>query len=530
MKSIYFFVLVIFLISCRQENPLEIVPLAKTEITPKGKIILIDSIQLNSIKDSIIINFYKNNNNNLFWINNNSRKKIITLLNNVKQEGLFPKDFDLKKINKTEKNIENLTEKESIKYDILFTENLKNYIEKISIGSINPNKLYKDYELKTNNINVSDLLLNFQKKDSIEYAFKKVIPNHIVYLQLRKALQIIQTLPKEDFKKINIKNKIVLNDTTPAIFDIKNKLIYWKDLKPQDSITNIYDDETFLAVKKFQIRHGLAPDGVIGKGTTEALNFSKEKREAQIIANLERWRWYPRTFEQEYLIINIPDYILHTVKNNDTTRTHKIIVGRADRKTPVLSSKLSHLILNPTWTVPPTILKKDVIPATKRDINYLFHKNIRIYDAKGVRVSYDNWQSSKARSYTYVQTPGKHNSLGLLKFMFPNRFLIYLHDTNARGYFEKEIRSLSSGCIRVQNPFELAEYLLDKPEQWSLEKINKTIETGKTIEVRFNKDIYIHVFYWTAWSENGILYFRDDLYNLDMELYQKLIEFKTIRF
>ena len=522
MKSIYFFILVIFLISCKKENPREITQIPKTEIKSKEKIIPIDSIQLSSIKDSIILNFYKNNNNHLFWINNNSRKKIITLLNNVKQEGLFSKDFDIRKINSSENKIEQLSDKELVKYDLLLTENLTRYIQKITIGSVNPKKLYKDWDLKDNNINLNELLLNFQKKDSIDFALIEIMPKHIVYQRLIEALKIIQSLAREDYKKINIDKKIVLNDSNPVIVDIKNKLIYWKDLKPQDTITAIFDDETFLAVKKFQIRHGLAPDGVIGKGTTEALNFTKAKREAQIIANLERWRWYPRDFEQEYLIINIPDYILHTVKNNDTTSTHKIIVGRADRKTPVLSSKLSHIILNPTWTVPPTILKKDVIPATKRDINYLFHKNIRIYDAKGERVSYDNWQSSKARSYTYVQTPGKHNSLGLLKFIFPNKFLIYLHDTNARGYFEKEIRSLSSGCIRVQNPFELAAYLLDKPEQWSLEKINKTIETGKTIEVIFNKDIYIHVFYWTAWSENGILHFRDDLYNLDMELYQKL--------
>ncbi|MDP3353659.1 MAG: L,D-transpeptidase family protein [Flavobacteriaceae bacterium] len=522
MKSIYFFILFIFLISCRKENPPQIIQIPKIEITPKGKILLIDSLQLSTIKDSIILDFYKTNNNRTYWLNQNSREKVIKLLNNVNQEGLFLQDFDIKKINNTEKNVHQLTDEELINYDILLTQNLNQFIKKVAIGSINPKKLYKDWDLKENNINLKELLLNFQRKDSLEFALNAVRPHHIVYKRIQEALHIIQSMPKEDFKKIEIDHKIALNDTNAQIITIKGKLIYWKDLKPQDTLTNLYDDTTLLAVQKFQMRHGLAPDGVIGIGTIAALNFSKAKREAQIIANLERWRWYPRNFEQEYLIINIPDYILHVIKNNDTTRTHKIIVGRADRKTPILSSKLSHLIFNPTWTVPPTILRKDVIPATKRDINYLFHKNIKIYDSQGNVVSYENWQFNKARSYTYVQTSGKHNSLGLMKFIFPNRFLIYLHDTNSRGYFEKEIRALSSGCIRVQNPFELAAYLLDDPEQWSLEKIDEAINYGKTKDLKFSKEIYIHIFYWTAWIENGVLCFRDDLYNLDIELYQKL--------
>jgi murein L,D-transpeptidase YcbB/YkuD len=237
---------------------------------------------------------------------------------------------------------------------------------------------------------------------------------------------------------------------------------------------------------------------------------------------MERWRWYPREFEDDYFIINIPDYTLRVVKNDDTIRTHKVIIGRPSRKTPVLSSKLTHLIFNPTWTVPPTILKNDVVPAAARNRNYFSSKNITIYDANNRVVSPWNWNASRSRSYRYVQSPGATNSLGLVKFMFPNRFTVYLHDTNTRGFFEKDIRALSSGCIRVQDPFELTAYLLDDPEKWNLEKIDSAINTGKTSQVQIKKEVYIHIFYWTAWSENGILQFRDDLYSLDMDLYKKL--------
>ncbi len=523
MKLISFFSILFFLISCEEKNLAENFQLPKIEITEEGKIIPIDSTKLANIKDSNVVAFYGVNQNKTFWLADSlHRQKIIALLNNVKMEGLFSEYFDLKNIQTEEKNIDILMDVALVDYDIILTENLSRFIKKATKGSLNPKKLYTNWDLKENNVNFTELLLNFQKKDSFNWALKRVIPHHIVYKRLKDALKIIYSLPKEEFVKIEQSSKIVLNDTNVILPLIKKKLIYWKDLKPKDNLTPFFDQETELAIKKFQMRHGLAPDGIIGVGTIMALNFSKEKRKEQIIANMERWRWYPRKFEREYLIINIPDYKLHAIRNNDTLQIHKVIVGRAKRKTPVLSSRLTHLVFNPTWTVPPTILRKDVLPKAKRDRSYFKRKRITIYDSKKNVVSSMNWQAHKAGSYTYVQSPGTFNSMGLVKFMFPNRFNVYLHDTNSRGFFEKDIRALSSGCIRVQDPFELTEYFLDDMENWSFEKIEKTIRKGKTKEVNFKKDVYIHVLYWTSWSENGKLQFRDDLYNFDVGLYIKL--------
>lgn len=522
MKKVFILLIFLWMVSCKKEKPVEILLPPKIEITEFGKIMLIDSVQLATVKDSAILHFYKNHDNRTFWLANIHRKKLIEILNEVENEGLFKDNFDLKQIQKTEKSIFELSDDDLVEYDLLLTKNLNRYIQKIAIGKLNPKKLYTDWDLPKNNINLSKLLLNFQKKDSFDIAIKAIKPNHIVYRRLQTALKIINKLPADTFKKIELNSKIVLNDSNNGIIQIKKKLIYWKDLKPMDSISPIYDSITEKAIKKFQLRHGLASDGVIGSGTIHALNFTKNQRMAQIIVNMERWRWYSRNLGNEYLIVNIPDYTLHAIKNLDTTRTHKIIVGRASRKTPILSSKISHLIFNPTWTIPPTILKNDVIPAVRRNKNYLSNKRITIYDAQNKVVNIDNWDSKKALNYRYVQSPGPNNSLGLVKFMFPNRFSIYLHDTNSRGYFDQEIRALSSGCIRVQNPFELTEYLLEKPEKWNLNSIDEAIKTGKTIKVLIDKSVYIHIFYWTAWSKNGNLQFRDDLYNLDAELYQKL--------
>ena len=522
MKVISVFFIFFLLISCKEKVPPKVVLIPTVETMEDEKFIPIDSAKIAKIKDSNVVAFYHALQNKTFWILDPSRKNVTALFYNIHEEGLFPKDFDLKKIQNAEENLSNLSNSELVDYDILLTENLSRYVQKVGKSNLNPNKLYSNWELKENKIDFRALLLNFQKKDSFKYALDAAAPNHIVYKRLKEALKIINTLPKDAFKKIEIKNKIILNDSNPAMVEIKKKLMYWKDLKPTDTITAIYDEATELAVKKFQLRHGLGLDGVIGSATVESLNFTKEQRKNQIIANMERWRWFPREFEREYLIINIPDYSLRVVKNNDTIRTHKVIIGRPSRKTPVLSSKLTHLIFNPTWTVPPTILRNDVIPAAARNRNYFSSKNITIYDANNRVVSPWNWNINSARSYRYVQSPGATNSLGLVKFMFPNRFTVYLHDTNTRGFFEKDIRALSSGCIRVQDPFELTEYLLDNPEKWNLEKIDQAINTGKTSQVQINKEVYIHILYWTAWSENGILQFRDDLYSLDMDLYKKL--------
>lgn len=523
MKQIYLLFVVVFVLSCNEKKKIAQTtnPLPPIEITDEGKVLAIDSTKIQSIKDSIVIAFYQANQNRTFWMAFNCRASLLTVLNNVEDEGLNPKDFDLKKINKNEKSITKLSDKELIDYDILLTQNLKKFISKTAKGSLNPKKLYSDWDLKENKIDEQKLLLHFQRKDSFDFALNEIAPPHLVYKRLKESLKLLQQFPDENFKKLEIKDKIVLNDTNETMIEIKKRLSYWREMKAPDSLTNVYDESTFNAVKKFQSRHGLAPDGVIGKGTIASLNFSKQKRKEQIIANMERWRWYPRKFEKEYMIVNIPDYTLRVINDKDTVRTHRTIVGKASRSTPILSSKLSYMVFNPTWTVPPTILKEDVIPAATKNRGYFASKNITIYSGGNIVSPYD-WNPSKGKSYRYVQSPGSSNSLGLVKIMFPNKFSVYLHDTNSRGYFEKENRSLSSGCIRVQNPFELTEYLLNDSINWNKEKIDETIATAKTKNVYITKPVYLHVLYWTAWSEGNQLIFRDDIYDLDNDLYKKL--------
>jgi murein L,D-transpeptidase YcbB/YkuD len=525
MNKFLLFLLVFIVFSCGKETkkkPLTPVSVAIPVILVEGKAVAIDTVLLNSYGSKILKEFYLSSGFKSVWQSNKDRKIILKQLLNSDEEGLIPDDYYVHKLQKFEKKYASLDDKNRGSYDVLLTHSFQKYISHLSNGKLNPKNFYKDWDLKENAIDINQTIAVMLKSDSLQYKVEQLKPNHIVYKSLKKALKIINSFPKDDFKAIGITNKIVLNDTNPSVIDIKKRLIYWKDMSSKDSLSTIYDSETNEAMRKFQTRHGLAADGVIGKGTIAALNFSKRKRKEQILANLERWKWFPKDMGKEYMIVNIPDYKLVLVKDNDTMRTHKVIVGRDKRPTPVLSSRLSNIVLNPTWTVPPTILREDVIPSISRNRNYLAQSNIKVYDSNGIEVSANDWKLSNAKGYRYVQTPGTFNSLGMVKFSFPNRFSVYLHDTNHRDFFGKQKRSLSSGCVRVQNPLELAEYLLNDEDNWKLEKITEVLKSDKTKYIKIKNEVGVHILYWTAWSEKNTLIFRDDIYNLDADLYRKL--------
>jgi L,D-transpeptidase YcbB len=518
MNKFFVLLLIFNIFSCEKEvTKKEVNPTSIPAIQTKEKAAAVDSVSPNSGKSEITTGF-----NKAVWQSKKNRRIVLENLDKSYEEGLDPADYNVAKLWKYEKKIAALNDREIENYDVLLTNSFQKYISHLTNGQLNSRELYGNWDLKVNKIDLNKTIASLANGDSLAEKIELLKPQHLVYKRLKKALSIINFLPNDNFNKIKIKNKIILNDTNSALINIKKRLIYWKDLRPKDSLSLIYDIETVEAIKKFQIRHGLSADGVIGKGTVESLNFSKNQRKGQILANLERWKWFPKEMGKEYIIINIPDYKLTLVKGKDTIRTHKVIIGRPKRKTPVLSSKLTQVVFNPTWTVPPTILREDVIPEILKNRNYLTKTNIKLYDSNGNEVPANKWRLSKAKSYRYVQSPGTFNSLGMVKLIFPNRFSIYLHDTNHRDFFEKPVRSLSSGCVRVDNPLELTDYLMDDATNWNIEKITETLQSEKTKQINLKKEVYIHILYWTAWSEKNTLIFRDDIYNLDANLYNQL--------
>ena len=525
MKKFYLLLVLCSLISCKKDTP-KIIPVvvkkAPAIILTDERTVQIDTALIGTFKSETLKQFYNSSENKTVWGNLKKRNYILSQLEKSDELGLNPEDYKVSKLKKFESKIGSLSDSDLAAYDVLLTYNFEKYLNHLYKGKLDPKKIYTDWDLDEKTFDVNNVLIKAFNKDKLDSIVDNIQPKSQTYKQLLQALKIIKTFPDDEIKNIQSLEKITLNDTNSALINIKKRLLFWNDISGKDSVTNIYNQKTFESVKKFQERHGLAPEGVIGQRNINALNYSKEKRRQQIIVNLERWRWFPTDLAEEYFIINIPNYSLDVVENQDTILSRNIVVGTSKRKTPIITSVLKTVVFNPTWTVPPTILKEDVVPAMKRNRNYLANKSITIYDTAGNKVEPTAWNENKPNNYRYIQSPGYNNSLGLMKILFPNRHSVYLHDTNHRNYFGRNNRSLSSGCIRVENPLELAEHILDDSEKFSKEKIDTIIASKKTTSARITKKYALYQWYWTAWSKKNQLIFRADIYNLDSDLYAKL--------
>lgn len=523
MNKYYLFIVLILFTSCKKEPIIDLENFQISKSSDKeGEIIDIDTILLSPFKSRSLLAFYNSRDNKTVWQSENNRKTILETIKNCEAEGLNPADYNISKLLELEKNFTDLDEAGLINYDLLLTYNLQKYLIHLHNGKLDPKVLYSNWDLTREELDTKSILNNALEKDSLSSEIQKCQPKALTYHKLIKALTLIDKFPEDKTAPVITDQKIEPNAESPAIIAIKKKLLYWKDLESTDSITSKYDEEMAKAVKKFQKRHGLIADGIIGKSTITALNFTKEDRKHQIIVNLERWRWFAKSFATNYLLINIPDYSLNVVEDQNITMTKRIVVGTIKRKTPVLTSILQTIVFNPTWTVPPTILKEDIIPELTKNRNFLKNKGIGIYDSKNNEVDPQNWNEKKPNGYRYIQKPGYNNSLGVVKINFPNKRSVYLHDTNHRNYFERHNRSLSSGCVRVEKPLELVELLLDNPKRYSKEKMDSIVATRKTLFIGIKKRYAIYQWYWTAWCEDNELIFRNDIYNLDSDLYAQL--------
>lgn len=257
-----------------------------------------------------------------------------------------------------------------------------------------------------------------------------------------------------------------------------------------------------------------------------SLTDESDEYRKKVIVNMERARWLPDSFGDYYVWVNIPEEKLQLVENGTLTAEHKVIIGKIDRKTPILSSVFNNLIINPTWTIPPTILKNDVVPKATANREYFINNRIRIINkSTGKEISAEEWNPASYTSYRYVQASGSLNALGLIKFNFPNDHMVYLHDTNNKSLFGRNDRALSSGCVRVENPFELAERILQiEGNPMTRVDLDTLVARQKMKTIPLKKIVNIHQTYLTAYVKNGQLRTFKDVYDLDDRFYKRLIK------
>ena len=276
-----------------------------------------------------------------------------------------------------------------------------------------------------------------------------------------------------------------------------------------------YGDDVQTAVKRFQQRHGLEPDGVVGRAVIAELNTPADHRVRQIELNLERWRWLPRDLGARHILVNIPAYRLEVWDRGAVPLTMRVVVGRKDTPTPIFNDMMTHVVFSPYWNVPPEIAEDETLPAVMKDAAFLDRNNMEVVDAEGRRVDPATIDLQDPAAYRFRQRPGASNSLGLVKFMFPNQFNVYLHDTPADSLFARATRSFSHGCVRVEQPDALAEYLLRDQPEWTRERIGEAMHAGEERRVDLKDPVPVYLGYWTAAAGPEGVEFRSDVYGID---------------
>ena len=365
------------------------------------------------------------------------------------------------------------------------------------------------------------------KEDRLSAFIEALRPRHKAYRRLGSTMKQYEQIRKTGgWPAVAPGPSLQVGDQGPRVSALRSRLALSDDLTanlPVDE--NRYDPGLETAVMRFQYRHGLVPDGVVGRKTLDALSVPVEARILQLQLNMERWRWYPDSFGKRYLRVNIPDYALEVMEGEWTVRRMRAIVGKSYRQTPALSGRMTYLEFNPYWNIPRKIAHKDILPKVVSDPDYLTRQGIRVFDswdhqARELDPTGIVWENLSAHHFPYRlrQDPSDMNALGRIKFMFPNPQSVYIHDTPGKSLFNRQERHFSSGCVRVESPLDLAQYLLDG-QGWDRARLEAAMMNGRRQTVVLNDPIPVHLVYFTAWVDaDGTVNFREDIYDRDREL------------
>ena len=507
---------------------------------------------------------------------------VLKYLENSEEHGLNPFQYHIVRIKKEfSESID--TSKNSFRFshltnaELLLSDAILKYSHDLKYGVVNPKKVFEDnYSLPYDTLTKGSLLEPLRQENIVEY-LNKIQPKSTRYKNLQAALKRYNNLKDSSWAIIPLNvNKIELGNKNSAIPQIVKRLITLKYLdttKVKIKDHNIYDSTLVDCIKKFQRLNGLNDDGVIGKSTIEKLNTTPKDYINKIKVNLERFRWnnYKDT---SFVLVNIPDFRLFIKDNGKTVFTSKVCTGikrskyfydrlkvykktkklhdkPEDWETPVLYSKISYMVLNPTWNVPQSIMRQEIVQNLKKDSSYLKNHNFKVFiDYKEVNPDTVkiNHLLSENNPFKIVQDPGPGNALGKIKFIFNNPYGVYLHDTPTRAPFGYSNRAVSHGCVRVEKPMPLAEYLLKNQNKWNIDfvkieigqkvdnqsailefqkkrdELRKNSSLGPTTDIVLTKKVPLYIDYFTAWvDENGNVNFRDDVYTKDKILIENMI-------
>lgn len=408
--------------------------------------------------------------------------------------------------------------------DLLLTDGLLRYASAMRGQRVDPSDIEDDWFLELPQFN--PVLFLKDHVNDLPNALLTLSAPYMGYQLLKtKMTELRAVAAAGDWPKVTAGPPLKPDADDPRIAEVRRRLLASGELPAGSNTTSTAYDPTLLAaVQIFQRQHGLADDGALGPRTIAAMNVSAADRARQIALNMERWRWLPERLEKDHIVVNVPAAQMEVVENGAAVMTMKVVVGDPDHPTPALHARMTSLVFNPVWRVPASIATNEILPKLKKNPGYLIANDLELVSADIVPGSPESqgvgipWSSMNSMPWAVRQKPGSDNSLGRIKFNIPNSDDIYLHDTPNRKAFSRSDRALSHGCVRLEHPDELALYVL-RDKDWSREKLEDEIGKGDTHTVSLQKSLPVWLLYWTVWVDaDGILQFRDDIYDRDLHL------------
>jgi len=485
---------------------------------------------------------------------------LIAAIADLKYDGLEPIDYHVAELQSFRSDLRGgqpLPPAEQADLDLLATDSMMLALYHLYFGKVDPEKLSAEWNFPARPLDVQQATERLKEAiaaGAIRESFEKARPQHPWYQRGRDRLRDYYALRDAGgWDQLPAGPVLRPGDSDPRVPALRLRLAVTGDYRsssgpgsataepplPADGTMaepalggdampvtpaagdTVYDPELEEAVRRFQERHGLTVDGVVGAGTFAALNVPVSARIDQIRVNMERARWVMHELKGDFVLVDVAAFDVSWFRNDEPVWSSKVIVGRPYRETPIFKSLITYVVFNPTWTIPPGILVKDKLPILKKDPGYLQRNHIRVLDSRGREVDPHsvNWKAygpGRLPPYQLRQDPGDDNALGLVKIMFPNRYSVYLHDTPTKSLFDKDERTFSSGCIRVQKAFELAELVLDDPVHWNSAAISEVVAAKATRTVNLARPVPVLILYWTAQPTiDGRVIFRNDVYGRD---------------
>ncbi len=469
--------------------------------------------------------FYDKRDNAPYWTTDNGLTKaardIIREISQADDYGLEANKFDLPSIAASESG---MTRDQRIATEKQLSLNMLKYARFAKGGRFDPRKLSRMIDRGPTLPDPIEVLDRFDAADDKAAFLRDLHPKHEQFERLRQ--KFLELRLKDDTQRlVHIPSGPVLK---PGHLHRNVELLRQRlgvdqpknEYGAERFNPRIYDSALEDAVRAFQNKHGLKPDGIVGPSTRRAMNANNRSRTQLILVNMERWRWLPEDMGKLHVQVNVPEFRFRVMKNGKPVHSERVVVGKLKNKTPIFSDEMERIVFHPFWNVPPSIKYKEIWPSLRRSTGVLRRHNLRVkYRGRPIDPSYVNWSYADLKQYHFYQPPGRSNVLGNMKFMFPNKHAVYMHDTSSKQHFSQNVRTYSHGCIRVQNPRKFAELLLKHDKGWGPGRIQRILAAGANHSVEFNNKVPVHITYMTAHvDDKGELRTYRDYYGHDRRI------------